>query len=129
MRHFFAKFLDPVLDARKFHGGTGVVGGLHHAEIARKVEGLVHIEGRDDLSREEIAAGITRYNDSEQGFVVESRGAEQGCQAVDERRHVGRQGIVVVWTEEQDRVSPFDRRVDILHHGSAVETFSLLAEM
>ena len=43
MRHFFAKFLDPVFDTRKLHGSTGVVGCLHHAEIAREVEGLVHI--------------------------------------------------------------------------------------
>ena len=48
MRHFFAKFLDPVFDTRKFHGSTGVVGCLHHAGIAREVEGLVHITDLDD---------------------------------------------------------------------------------
>ena len=48
MRHFFAKFLDPVFDTRKLHGSTGVVGCLHHAEIAREVEGLVHINDLDD---------------------------------------------------------------------------------
>ena len=48
MRHFFAKFLDPVFDTRKLHGSTGVVGCLHHAEIAREVEGLVHITDLDD---------------------------------------------------------------------------------
>lgn len=129
MRHFFAKFLDPVLDTRKLHGSTGVVGCLHHAEIARKVEGLVHVQGRNELSSEKVAAGIARHDNSEQGFVVESRGPEQSGQAVNERRHICGQGIVVVWTEEQDRIGPLDRRVDVLHHGSAVEAFSLLTEM
>lgn len=129
MRHFFAKFLDPVFDTRKLHGSTGVVGCLHHAEIAREVEGLVHIEGCYELPSEKVTAGIAGYDNSEQGFVVEPRGPEQGCQAVDKRRHIRGQGIVVVWTEEQDRVSPLDRRVDIFHHGSAVEAFSLLTKV
>lgn len=89
---------------------------LHHAEIAREVEGLVHIEGCYELPSEKVTAGIAGYDNSEQCFVVEPRGPEQGCQAVDKRRHIRGQGIVVVWTEEQDRVSPLDRRIDIFHH-------------
>ena len=77
MRHFFAKFLDPVFDTRKLHGSTGVVGCLHHAEIAREVEGLVHIEGCYELPSEKVTAGIAGYDNSEQGFVVEPRGPEQ----------------------------------------------------
>ena len=129
MRHYFAKFLDPVLDTRKLHGSTGVVGCLHHAEIAREVEGLVHIEGCYELPSEKVTAGIAGYDNSEQSFVVEPRGPEQGCQAVDKRRHIRGQGIVVVWTEEQDRIGPLDSRIDVLHHGPAVEAFSLLAKV
>ena len=62
MRHFFAKFLDPVFDTRKLHGSTGVVGCLHHAEIAREVEGLVHIEGCYELPSEKVTAGIAGYD-------------------------------------------------------------------
>ena len=76
MRHLFAKFPDPVLNSRKFHGGTGVVGRLHHAKIPREVKGLVHVQGRDELAGNEVAAGVAGNDDGKQGLIIKSRGTE-----------------------------------------------------
>ena len=83
----------------------------------------------DELTGEEITPRISGYDDRKQRLIVKSRCTEQRRQPVDEGRHIGRKRIIIVWTEEQDRVSPLDRRVDIFHHGSAVEAFSLLTKV
>ena len=87
-----------VPDAGQVQKAPPLVGGLQQAEVGRQEKGLVHIQGRDQLPGQQVAAGIAGHHQAEQPFVIEPGLAEQGRQPVDERCHVGGQGIIVVWT-------------------------------
>ena len=70
------KGLDPVSDAVPLHGGARTVARFHDAEVSREIKGLVHVQGRDELAGNEVAAGVAGNDDGKQGLILTSRGTE-----------------------------------------------------
>ena len=70
------KGLDPVSDAVPLHGRARTVARFHDAEVSWEIKSLVHVQGRDELAGNEVAAGITGNDDGKQGLIIKSRGTE-----------------------------------------------------
>ena len=93
------------------------------------VREYTHAQGRDELLRHEIAARVARDDDAEERLFVERRRAKERRQPVDAGRQIGRERVVVVGADPQNRVGVPQRGIDLVHDDAAVETALLLAEV
>ena len=51
---------------------AALIRGLQQTEVRRQGEGLVHVQGRDQLPRQQVAAGIAGDDQAEQSLVVKA---------------------------------------------------------
>lgn len=129
MPDIFGKIVQGFLNSGYAEGFSGIVGGLVQREIWRQVEGLIHIQCRNQLPGKNIPAGVTGNDDGKKRFVIKAFLTEQTGEAVDESRQVRRKGIVVIRAEHDERVRFQYSRPDFLLHQSAIKTASFFTKM
>ena len=88
--------------------------------MGRQEKGLVHIQRRDQLTGQQVPAGIAGHHQAEQALVVKPGLAEQGRQPVDAGGEIGGQGVVIVGAQHHQGVAPADGGVHLLHHGAYI---------
>lgn len=59
------KGVDPVMNAGQADSAASVVGRFQHAKPGRQEKGFVHTQGRNQLLRHQIPAGISRDHQPE----------------------------------------------------------------
>ena len=108
---------------------AALIRGLQQTEVRRQEEGLVHVQGRDQLPRQQVAAGIAGDDQAEQSLVVKALLTEQRGQPVHTGGQIRRERVVVIGAEHHERIAAAHRRIDLLDHRTAVEAAALLAEV
>lgn len=81
--HLPGKALCLLPDPRQAHQTSPLIGRLQQAEPWRQIEGLVHVQGGDQLPGQQISAGITGHHQPVKPLVIEPGLAEQRRQTVD----------------------------------------------
>ena len=97
--------------------------------MGRQKKGFVHIQRGDQLSCQQVAAGIAGNHQAKQTLTVEALLTKQGCKTVDAGGEVGGKGVIIVGAEHHQRVAAAYGGINLLHHRAAVKAASLLAEM
>ena len=130
IHHFRRKGAGAPGNVGQAHQTAGLVGRFQQAEMGRQEKGLIHVQRRNELARQKVAAGVAGHHKPVQALIIEPVLAEQGGEAVDAGGEVGGEGVVIIGAEHHQRVAAADGGIDLLHHGAAaVKAAPLLAEV
>ena len=97
--------------------------------MARQPERLIHIEGTDHLLGNQVAAAVSGDNDPKQTFIIKFVGHYQSGQAIDKGGNIGADSIIVVGTDQDQRIGFQNCRIDLFNNRPPVKTFFFFRKM